>query len=144
MFSTGLQSSLITTNVGQHVLYVIGKSTIDTPVQCTYLNSSTPAGTDRLKDGLQIFPGAVPIYRGGVLVGGIGVSGDGVDQDDLISFLGLYNAGAQLGTINEANPTIRSDQIVVHIDGGAVRLLYVQCPDDPFLGGSQQNVCSGK
>ena len=144
VFATGLQSSLITTNVIQHVLFVAGLAKTDTPAQCTYLNSSTPAGTDRLKDGLQIFPGAVPIYRGGVLVGGIGVSGDGVDQDDLISFLGLYNAGAQLGTINEANPTIRSDQIVVHIDGGAVRLLYVQCPDDPFLGGSQQNVCSGK
>jgi uncharacterized protein GlcG (DUF336 family) len=144
-FSTGLQSSLITTNVAQHVQYVAsnGKSP-DTPSQCTYLNSSTPAGADRLKDGLQIFPGGVPIYRGGVLVGGIGVSGDGVDQDDLISFLGLYNAGAKLGTINEADPSIRADRIVVHIDGGSVRLLYVQCPDDPFLNSSAQKVCSGK
>lgn len=144
VFSTGLQSSLITTNVIKHVLYVLGAAASDTPAQCTYLNSATPSGTDRLKDGLQIFPGAVPIYRGGVLVGGIGVSGDGVDQDDMISFLGLYNAAAQLGTINEAATAIRSDTIVVHIDGGSVRLLYVQCPDDPFIGSSQQNVCSGK
>jgi uncharacterized protein GlcG (DUF336 family) len=142
-FSTGLQSSLITSNVVQDVLFVLNKGP-DTPQQCTYLNSSTPPGADRLKDGLQIFPGAVPIYRGGVLIGGIGVSGDGVDQDDMISFLGLYNAGAQLGTINEANATMRADRIVIHIDGGLVRLLYVQCPDDPFLNSSAQNVCSGK
>ncbi len=35
------------------------------------------------------FPGSVPIYRGNTLVGGIGVSGDGVDQDDMVAFLGL-------------------------------------------------------
>jgi uncharacterized protein GlcG (DUF336 family) len=144
-FSTGLQSSLITSNIIQHVVYVASNGTKpDTPQQCTYLNSSAPAGADRLKDGLQIFPGGFPIYRGGVLVGGIGVSGDGVDQDDLISFLGLYNAGAKLGTINEADASIRADRIVVHIDGGSVRLLYVQCPDDPFLNSSAQKVCSGK
>jgi uncharacterized protein GlcG (DUF336 family) len=142
-FSTGLQSSLITTNVVQDVLYAEGKGA-DTPQQCTYLNSSTPKGVDRLKNGMQIFAGAVPVYRGGVLVGGIGVSGDGIDQDDLISFLGLYNAAAQLGTINEANPSIRADRIVISVNGNPVRLLYVQCPVDPFLGSTEQNVCSGK
>ncbi len=44
----------------------------------------------------------MPIYRGGTLVGGIGVSGDGIDQDDMISFLGLHNAGVRLGTIGNA------------------------------------------
>jgi uncharacterized protein GlcG (DUF336 family) len=37
---------------------------------------------------MQIFPGSVPLYKNGVLVGGIGVSGDGVDQDDLVSYMG--------------------------------------------------------
>ena len=47
---------------------------------------------------MQIFPGSVPIYRGDALIGGIGISGDGVDQDDMIAFLGLHNAGVELGT----------------------------------------------
>jgi len=36
-----------------------------------------------LQNGITIFPGGVPLYKGGVLVGAIGVSGDGVDQDDM-------------------------------------------------------------
>ena len=40
-----------------------------------------PAGPNQ--SGVVFFPGSVPLYRNGVLVGGLGVSGDGVDQDDL-------------------------------------------------------------
>src|SRR3546814_9313676 len=68
---------------------------------------------NRLQNGIQIFPGSVPIYRGDRLVGGIGVSGDGIDQDDMISFLGLHNAGARVGGIGNAPPAIRADRIVV-------------------------------
>jgi hypothetical protein len=32
--------------------------------------------------------GSVPLYKNGVLVGAIGISGDGVDQDDLIGAAG--------------------------------------------------------
>ena len=42
----------------------------------------------KLKDGITIFPGGVPLYKKGVLVGAVGISGDGVDQDDIISFNG--------------------------------------------------------
>jgi uncharacterized protein GlcG (DUF336 family) len=41
-----------------------------------------------LKNGITVFPGGVPLYKDGQLVGGVGVSGDGVDQDDLIAFAG--------------------------------------------------------
>ena len=41
-----------------------------------------------LRDGYTVFPGGVPIYKNGVLVGGLGISGDGVDQDDVIAFNG--------------------------------------------------------
>ena len=51
----------------------------------------------RLQNGMQIFPGGVPIYRGGTLVGAIGVSGDGIDQDDMIGFLGLPTTAARAG-----------------------------------------------
>jgi uncharacterized protein GlcG (DUF336 family) len=132
-FSTGLQSALVEADVKAHVGFVLGSP--DTPAQCTH--------TPRLANGMQIFPGSVPIFRGATLVGGIGVSGDGIDQDDMISFLGLHNAGLRVGGFGNADPARRSDQIVVPASGG-VRLRYVACPFAPFLGSSEQNVCQGK
>src|SRR5207247_4263824 len=41
-----------------------------------------------LPNGITIFPGGFPLYRNGVLIGAIGISGDGVDQDDIISASG--------------------------------------------------------
>jgi uncharacterized protein GlcG (DUF336 family) len=38
------------------------------------------------QNGIVFFPGAVPLYKNGQLVGGLGVSGDGVDQDDVVTF----------------------------------------------------------
>jgi uncharacterized protein GlcG (DUF336 family) len=35
--------------------------------------------------GLIEFPGGIPLYKDGVLVGGVGVSGDGVDQDEHVA-----------------------------------------------------------
>lgn len=137
IFSTGLQSALVLTNLGQHVAYVSSGGS-DTRARCTFLPDVT-AGQNRLQNGLQIFAGGVPIYRSGVLVGGIGVSGDGTGQDDMIAFLGLSNAAAQLGSISQAAAGIRADQIVV----GATRLLYVNCPTAPLLNSSTQNVCQG-
>ncbi|WP_262408185.1 heme-binding protein [Sphingopyxis sp. OPL5] len=142
-FSTGLQSALIIGNIGQHLGFVTGASATDTPQRCTTL-PDTPSGTNRLQNGIQIFPGSVPIYRGNQLVGGIGVSGDGIDQDDMISFLGAHNGGARVGGIGNAPPAIRSDRIIVNLAGGAsVRLRYIGCPFAPFLDTAQQNVCDG-
>jgi uncharacterized protein GlcG (DUF336 family) len=91
--------------------------------------------------GIQVFPGGIPIYRGDRLVGAIGVSGDGVDQDDMIAFLGLHNAGARLGTgIGNAPVAMRADRLSPQ----GTRLRYVQCPQAPFLGSDEQNVCAGK
>ena len=142
-FSTGLQSALVLTNLGQHLAYVTGASATDTPAQCTFL-PNVSAGQNRLQNGEQIFPGGVPIYRGNTLVGGLGVSGDGVDQDDMISFLGTYNGGQDAGTIGEAPAAIRSDQINITVSGNAVNLRYVNCPVGPFLDTSEQTPCSGK
>jgi uncharacterized protein GlcG (DUF336 family) len=51
-----------------------------------------------LGNGITIFPGGFPLYKDGHLVGGIGVSGDGVNQDDLMSFTGAngYEAPEQI------------------------------------------------
>lgn len=92
-----------------------------------------------LRNGIQIFPGSVPIYRGAQLVGGIGVSGDGVDQDDMIAFLGLHLAGEQLGTINNADPAIRADTLTPR----GVRLRYINCPQAPFINSIGVDSCDG-
>ncbi|MDE8651659.1 heme-binding protein [Novosphingobium album (ex Liu et al. 2023)] len=141
-FSTGLQSALVFANLGQHLAYVLGQSNADTPRRCTALPEVAP-GQSRLQNGIQIFPGSVPIYRGGTLIGGLGVSGDGIDQDDMISFLGAHNAGARLGTLGNAPAEIRADTIVVNVGGKPVRLRYVSCPFAPFLDSAAQNVCQG-
>jgi hypothetical protein len=92
---------------------------------------------------LQICPGGVPIYRGQTLVGAIGVSGDGIDQDDMISFLGLHRAGVRVGGIGNAPAAIRADQVTVPLPGASVRLRYVNCPFQPFVNSGEQNVCQG-
>jgi uncharacterized protein GlcG (DUF336 family) len=142
-FSTGLQSALILDNVREHLAFLTLQAPIDTPQRCTKLLDSLP-NLNRLANGLQIFPGAVPIYRGTQLVGAIGVSGDGIDQDDMISFLGLANAGKRVGGISHAPPERRSDRVVVQVGSGReVRLRYVNCPFAPFLDTPDQNVCQG-
>ena len=132
-FADGMQLDLVFNRLIEHVLFVLGAGP-DAPRECTTI--------PRIPNGIQIFPGSVPIYRDATLIGGIGVSGDGVDQDDLISFLGLHNAGVTLGTVNNAPPAIRADNIVVPSAG--INLRFVQCPQAPFLDSDEQNVCAGK
>ncbi|WP_411820241.1 heme-binding protein [Hyphococcus formosus] len=146
IFATGLQTSLIVENILEHVIHVSGGGA-DTAVGCTFLPDipSLPGTQNRLQNGIQIFPGSVPIYRGSTLVGGIGVSGDGIDQDDMISFLGVDRAGERLNdAIGNAPPAIRADQITISVNGAPVRLRYVNCPFTPFVDSDEQNVCQGK
>jgi len=140
--STGLQSALIIGNIGQHLGFVTGASATDTPAVCTSLPQVAP-GQNRLQNGLQIFPGGVPIYRGTRLIGAIGVSGDGIDQDDMISILGTHNAAARVGGISNAAASIRADTLIVGPSAPA-RLRYVGCPFAPFLDTTDQNACQGK
>ena len=140
-FSTGLQSALIVGDLAAHLAFVTGASASDTPQRCSAV--PTVSGQNRVQNGIQIFPGSVPIYRGTMLVGAIGVSGDGIDQDDMIGFLGLNNAGLRVGGIGNAPVAIRSDQIVVDLGNAQVRLRYVGCPFAPFLDSATQNVCAG-
>jgi len=46
------------------------------------------SGSAEFRNGIITFPGGVPLYKNGQLVGGIGVSGDGVDQDEAVAFAG--------------------------------------------------------
>jgi uncharacterized protein GlcG (DUF336 family) len=134
-FSTGLQLDLVHDAVIQHVTFVLGGGGDVNPGECT-----TPVRT-RLANGIQIFPGAVPIYRGATLAGAIGISGDGVDQDDMVAFLGLHEAALALGAnLGNAPAAMRADTLTPQ----GVRLRYVQCPQAPYYASSEQNVCEGK
>ena len=85
----------------------------------------------------------MPIYRGSQLVGAIGVSGDGIDQDDMISFLGAQQrrrAGRRRSATRRS--AMRADNVVINV-GAGVRLRYVNCPFAPFLDTAAQNVCQG-
>lgn len=75
----------------------------------------------QVRNGFQIFPGAVPLFKGSTHVGAIGVSGDGVDQDDIIAALGSVGFEAPAG--------MRSDTRIVR----GVRLPYVVFPRNPNL-----------
>jgi uncharacterized protein GlcG (DUF336 family) len=74
---------------------------------------------DDKKSGIVFFPGSAGLYRNGVLVGGLGVSGDGVDQDDFVTSAGTKGF--------EAPAAIRADQISI----SSVRLPYFKFPRNP-------------
>lgn len=54
-------------------------------------------GNSNRQDGIIEFPGGMPLYRNGELVGGIGVSGDGVDQDERVAAAGAVGYEAPKG-----------------------------------------------
>jgi uncharacterized protein GlcG (DUF336 family) len=84
---------------------------------CT--NGHQPASANQ--NGVVFFPGSLPLYRNGVLIGGLGISGDGVDQDDYVT------AKAAAGF--EAPDAIRADQVQIN----NVRLPYLKFPRNPTL-----------
>lgn len=75
----------------------------------------------QIPNGIQIFAGSVPLYRNGELIGGVGISGDGIDQDDIIGSAGSQGYEAPVG--------IRADQFYVR----GTRLPFVKFPRSPDL-----------
>jgi len=110
VFNVGLQLDLIKENVEQTLA---SPPIFPANVPC----SDVP----NLPNGIQIFPGSVPLYKNGELVGAIGISGDGVDQDDLVAAAGSTGFAAP--------PGIRADQFFVR----GVRLPFVKFPRSPNL-----------
>jgi uncharacterized protein GlcG (DUF336 family) len=103
-FNNGLQLDLLLTVIDDAL-----NGTIRTG--CTALTA--------IPNGIQIFPGSVPLFKNGRFAGGIGISGDGVDQDDLIAAMG--SAGF------ESPPEMRTDRVTVR----GVRLPFVKFPRHP-------------
>jgi len=91
--------------------------TMDLANPCTQGFQAGAANSN--KSGIVFFPGSAGLYRNGTLVGGLGVSGDGVDQDDYVT------NGGTAGF--EAPTAIRADQVMVQ----GVRLPYFKFPRNP-------------
>ena len=140
VFNVGLQLDLVLDNIAQHLIFLQG-NWADTAAQCSFLPATAVGAPLPLANGLQIFAGGFPIYRNNTLVGGIGVSGDGIDQDDMVGFLGVHNGALALGTgVGNAPANLRDDQLSPQ----GVRLRFVNCPFQPRAGGNDQNICRGK
>jgi uncharacterized protein GlcG (DUF336 family) len=106
----------------------------DTANPCTQGPSSAAfkPNTNNMS-GVVFFPGSLPLYLNGALVGGLGVSGDGVDQDDFVT-AGAVDAacgsGGPCGVPSfQAAPNIRADQVVID----NVRLPYQKFPRNPTI-----------
>lgn len=112
-------------NVGLQ-LDLVQASILAPPMMCSarQLKSRTACMCSTIpiiRNGIQIFAGSIPLYKGNTLVGAIGISGDGIDQDDFIS------AGGATGFAPPA--LIRSDQLIIR----GVRLPFVKFPRSPTL-----------
>jgi uncharacterized protein GlcG (DUF336 family) len=141
VFSDGLQTDLIRPDIARTVTAIATNNVQNVqppPMGCAFDDGNelpiVSGGKTQLADGAQIFSGGVPIYRGNTLVGGIGISGDGINQDSLVAFLGVQNGPS---TLNNAPPAIRADTLVA----GGVLLRYSNCPPSPFLNSNVQNAC---
>lgn len=85
-------------------------------------NFQDAATSLRHQNGIVFFPGSTPLYRNGTLIGGLGVSGDGVDQDDVVTFLAAQDF------LPRQNGVLSADDVFV--DG--VRLPYIKFNRVPF------------
>jgi uncharacterized protein GlcG (DUF336 family) len=77
--------------------------------------------TNANQNGVVFFPGSVPLYKNGKLVGALGVSGDGVEQDDYVS--------GQAGIGFEPPDAMRADNFMIR----DVRLPYLKFPRNPIF-----------
>jgi uncharacterized protein (TIGR03437 family) len=111
-FNDGLQIALVKPALA---LILAGAMPVNT-------GCSPIPGDLTLANGFQIFAGSAALYRGSTLVGFVGVSGDGIDQDDFVASSGAF------GFDPPAN--MRADQLLPL----GVRLPYVKYPRHPNIG----------
>lgn len=144
-FNVGFQLNIVANKVlgtlGSPVRTVMGGNPFapDASQTCVDNTNIPPARQNRFANGMQIFPGGFPIYKGNTLVGAVGVSGDGVDQDDMVGYLGVINGAAAVGSTMRPFPG--SLFTANELSNSGEFLKYVQCPQTPFNDSSEQNVC---
>ena len=78
------------------------------------------------QSGIVWFPGSVPLYRGDRVIGGLGVSGDGVEQDDYVSLLGSEG-------FHPPDALRVDNSVMTDAKGRQVRLPYLKLPRNPEI-----------
>lgn len=75
--------------------------------------------THARQNGIVFFAGSIPLYQGRNLVGGLGISGDGVEQDDYVAFFGAEGF--------QPPEDLWADQVFLR----GVRLPFLKFPRNP-------------
>ena len=80
------------------------------------------------QSGIVFFPGSIGLYSGTQLIGGLGVSGDGVEQDDFVTAATVSQINCPTCAPNWTPPeSIRADNILID----NTRLPYFKFPRNP-------------
>ncbi len=121
LYPPGIVGTLPGPLLGMQEFFSLLPAGVTNPLNGVFFATSNLVPDPNLPNGITIFPGGFPLYREGRLIGAIGVSGDGIDQDDII---------AASGTVNHLPPpSIRAD----HKRFRGARLPYAKFPRNPSL-----------
>jgi hypothetical protein len=112
-FNTGLQTALVKPALAR---LLTGGTPLNGNRNCSPIPGDVSVGA-----GLMIFSGGTPLYKNGRLVGAIGVSGDGILQDNQIAAAGAFGL--------DAPAAIRADQVMVQ----GLRLVYNKFDRNPNI-----------
>src|SRR5262249_59627115 len=92
------------------------------PAKAPFCDASNGRAFDVLNSTVMIFTGSNPLFKGGGFAGTLGISGDGIDQDDIISTFG--------GAGFEPPPERRIDRFFFR----GIRIPYHKFPKHPNRG----------
>jgi uncharacterized protein GlcG (DUF336 family) len=100
----------------------------DSKNPCTEGPGPSRGGNRRFfnQSGIVWFPGSAPLYRGDRVVGGLGISGDGVEQDDYVALLGSEG-------FHPPDALRVDNSVMTDAKGRAVRMPYLKLPRNPEL-----------
>jgi uncharacterized protein (TIGR03437 family) len=114
-FNTGLQLALVKPALVR--LLTGGMPPSGDRFNCSPLQNDVTVGA-----GLMIFAGGVPLFKNNAMVGAIGISGDGIEEDEFVASNGAFGF--------DAPAAVRSDNFMVQ----GIRLPYVVFPRRPQIG----------
>jgi uncharacterized protein GlcG (DUF336 family) len=126
----GMDPFVITNKKGKRfdLSFVIGRSIVNvsaglrgTP-QTFFCDATNGRAESLLNNTLMVFTGSSLLQKDGNLAGAIGISGDGIDQDDIIGSFGSENF--------EIAPDKRIDRFFMR----GIRIPYTKFPRHPHLG----------
>jgi uncharacterized protein GlcG (DUF336 family) len=121
------------TRAGNPLSFVIGRSIVNVTLGKRgtaadfFCDASNGKFGDILNNTLMIFSGSTPAYKNGRLAGGIGISGDGIDQDNIIAAYGPIGF--------EVPAEMRADRIFYR----GIRVPFNKFPRHPHLGEEGDN-----